>query len=164
MAASALILIFSERLNSVSFPTLEWRAICAWCNILSSIWIRSLSFPSRSGRTWSRSVMRTTRRSCAVWFTATWPPHGRRCRAQTRPRWKIWTTCAKISPNFAMRWGTCWASGPPNMPCSTQGAKKDKICPSLSPLLLTKPLLLVYLGCHVTRACAKTLLSHRGKF
>lgn len=83
------------------------------------------SFPSRSGRTWSRSGMRTTRRSCAAWFTATWRPHGRRCKARTRPRWKIWTTCAKTSPSFATRWGTCSASGPQNTPCSTREAKTD---------------------------------------
>lgn len=87
--------------------------------------IPSLSFPPRSGRIWSRSVTRTTRRSCVVWFTATWPPHDRRCRAQTRPRWKIWMTCGKTSPSSATRWGTCSASGPPNMPCSIQGAKKE---------------------------------------
>lgn len=94
---------------------------------------------SRSGRTWSRSVMRTTRRSCVAWFTVTWPLRDRRCRAQTRPQWKTSTTCAKTSQSFAMRWGTCWASGPPNMPCSTQGAKKTELdILSLSPFPFDK--------------------------
>lgn len=89
-------------------------------------WIWSHWFPCRSGKTLNRSVMRTTRRSCAVWYTATWPPHGKRCRAWIRPRWRTWTTYAKICRSFATRWGTCWASGHPNTPCSTQGAKAKK--------------------------------------
>lgn len=67
--------------------------------------------------------MRTIRRSCAAWCTATWLPHDRRCRARIRPRWRTSTICVKTCPSSVTKWETFWASAPLNTPCSTPEAK-----------------------------------------